>query len=320
MATPKTKRRPPKGKSGRHQRPPVQAPKRAAKPRRRLGWFAWPAIIVVAAVGAFWFAKERAEGPNEAVAPPATGLPNTPDYHSLLVDPGTPGRVLLGTHGGLYESADGGRSWTFAKLEGQDAMNLARAEGETIWAAGHDVLAKSVNRGATWTDVRPDGLPGLDVHGFASDPKRPDRLYAAIAGQGLFRSTDGGGSFELVSKEVGPAVMAIAVTPDGRVFAGDMQQGVMVSSDGGKTWRRALAAAVMGIAVSPGDPERLLATGPGIFLSTDGGKKWDDVFATPDGSGPVAWSPSDPNVAYVVGFDRKLYKTTDAGVSWQTVG
>jgi photosystem II stability/assembly factor-like uncharacterized protein len=39
----------------------------------------------------------------------------------------------------------------------------------------------------------------------------------------------------------------------------------------------------------------------------------------PDGAGPVAWAPSDRNLAYVVGFDRTLYKTTDGGANWQPV-
>jgi photosystem II stability/assembly factor-like uncharacterized protein len=275
---------------------------------------------VVAAGGAFWLAKNQAEGPDEAVEPPAAGLPNTPDYHSLLVDPTDPRRIFLGTHVGLYASIDGGRSWEFARLEGQDAMNLARASGETVWTAGHNVLARSADGGTTWEDVRPDGLPSLDVHGFAVDPRDPDTLWAAIAGKGLYRSTDGGVTFDLVSQEVGGAVMALGVLPDGRIFAGDMEQGLLVSEDDGKSWRQNLAAGLMGLAVNPEDPKRILAAGPGILLSTDGGKTWDQVQSIEPGAGPVAWAPSDPQLAYAVGFDRTLYRTTDGGASWQAVG
>src|SRR5207244_10760202 len=126
------------------------------------------------------------------------------------------------------------------------------------------VLAKSTDGGRTWVDVRPSGLPTLDVHGFAVDPRRPNRLYAAVAGQGLYRSTDNGVSFTPVSKQVGGAVMALAVTPSGDSLCGDMQQGLLVSRDGGKTWRRILAAQLMGLALNPRDPKRVLAAGPGI--------------------------------------------------------
>jgi len=297
----------------------VQHPEAKAKPPRRYAWVAWGALVVVAAGGAFWLAKGQAEGPSEAVEPPATGLPDTPDYHSLLVDPADPERLFLGTHVGLYESADGGRRWEFARLEGQDAMNLARAPGETVWTAGHNVLAKSTDGGEIWTDVRPDGLPSLDVHGFAVDPRDPQRLYAAMAGAGLYRSSDGGTSFELLSKDVGAGVMALAATPDGRILAGDMQQGLLVSEDEGKTWQRTLAAGLMGLALNPDDPDRILASGPGILLSTDGGASWRTVQEIPAGAGPVAWSPSNPEIAYAVGFDRLLYRTTDGGVTWNVV-
>jgi photosystem II stability/assembly factor-like uncharacterized protein len=247
---------------------------------------------------------------------PQAGLPDTPDYHSLLVAPNDPDSLVLGTHNGLYQSRDGGRTWRAATLEGQDAMNLAPAQDEVVWAAGHNVLAKSTDGGTTWQDVRPDGIPHLDVHGFAVDPRAPRTLYAAIANAGLYRSTDGGTRFEEVSSEVGGAVMAVAVRPDGTILAGDMQRGLLVSDDGGKRWTVGLRQAVMGIAVNPSDPDRIVATGAGIFLSADGGRTWQQMFSIPEGAGPVAWSKSRPQVGYVVGFNQKLYKTTDGGRIW----
>jgi len=213
MAKTKTRRRAPAR--------PVQHPKPRPKQKPRYGWLAWGAILALSAVGAFLLARSQAGGGSDPVEPPAAGLPNTPDYHSLLVAPSDTNHVLLGTHAGLYESRDGGRSWTKAALAGQDAMNLAASEGETVWAAGHNVFAKSTDGGASWTDVRPDGLPSLDLHAFAVDPTDPATLFAAVAGQGLYRSDDGGGSFEEVSSEVGGAVMALAVTDDSSLLAGD---------------------------------------------------------------------------------------------------
>jgi photosystem II stability/assembly factor-like uncharacterized protein len=289
--------------------------------RRLYARIAWIGIVVLAAAGAFWVAKKQAEGPNEAVAPPATGLPHTPDYHSLLVDPEDADRLLLGTHVGVYESADGGRTWTFAGLEGDDAMNLVRAgDGRTLWVAGHNVLKKSADWGATWQDVDPDGLPSLDVHGFAVDPRFEDGsvIYAAVAGEGLYRSDDGGKSFEQVSQGVGPAVYGLAVTPHGRVLAAE-QRGVFASDDDGTTWKTLLEANVVGLAVQERDDRIILTTGPGIYRSADGGETWDKVQDIGEGSWPVAWAPSDPDRAYVVGFDRKLYRSDDAGATWRVV-
>lgn len=249
----------------------------------------------------------------------AAGLPDTPDYHSLLVNPTNPRALVLGTHYGLYVSSDGGRHWRFDALSGDDAMNLVRPGGDTIWLAGHEVFKKSSDGGASWSDVRPDGLPGLDIHGFAVDPRNSSVLYAAVAGQGLYRSRDGGRSFALASSEVGGNVMALAVLRDGRILAGDMRRGLLESADGGASWRARLGAQLMGLAVNPSDPKRLLAAGAGIALSTDGGRSWRSVLDVPDGVGPIAWSKSDPELAYAVAFNRNLYRSADGGASWQPV-
>jgi photosystem II stability/assembly factor-like uncharacterized protein len=274
-------------------------------------------VAVVVAV-----AVTRSSGGSGTPATPSfsAGLPDTPDYHSLMVSPTNAKALLLGTHYGLYRSNDGGITWAPDALDGQDAMNLVRPGGQTLWVAGHMVLAKSVDGGKTWRHARPTGLPGLDVHGFASDPRNARTLYAAIAGRGLYRSTDGGNSFRAVSTDVGPAVMALAVMGDGRILAGDMQQGLMISRDGGMTWAQNLRARLMGLALNPTDPKRILASGPGVSLSTNGGGSWKRVLDIPDGSGPVAWSQSNPKIAYVVGFDRTLYRSTDSGQTWSAVG
>jgi photosystem II stability/assembly factor-like uncharacterized protein len=303
----------------------VQAPTRRQTASSR-PWV-W-ALAGAAAVGAIavivGIAVTRSNGGSgspPAAANPTPGLPNTPDYHSLIVSPTDPRSLLLGTHYGLFRSLDGGRTWASDALGGQEAMNLVRPGGQTLWVAGHMVLTKSTDGGKTWRDARPSGLPGLDVHGFAVDPRNPRTLYAAVAGKGLYRSTDGGNSFSVVSTEVGPAVWALAVMPDGRILAGDVQKrGLMVSRDGGKTWALSLQAEIGGLALNPADPKRVLAAGLGVLLSTNGGAGWRRVLEISGGGGPVAWSRSNPKIAYVVGFDRTLYRSNDSGQTWSAVG
>lgn len=295
---------------------PIQHPKRREQSPRRRGLLIAAAVGLAALAGLGAFLMNRADSSGSSGA---ALLPDTPDYHSLLVGRTNPQELVLGTHYGLYRSSDGGRSWDPAELAGQDAMNLAQPTDQVVWAAGHNVLARSTDGGATWTDVRPDGLPSLDVHGFTVDPNDPKTLYAAVSGQGLYRSADGGVSFVRVSKAVGPAVMALALTREGHVLAGDMEQGLLRSNDRGKSWHQTLAEGVMGIALNPNEPKRAVATGSGIFMSDDQGESWREVLPLAKGGGPVAWSPSSPKIGYVVSFDRTLYKTTDGGSTWQPV-
>jgi photosystem II stability/assembly factor-like uncharacterized protein len=311
MAT-KTKRRRQKGRQ-------IQVAKqRAAPPQRQ--WWLYAGGAAGAAALAVVLALTVFHGGGSTGREESAGLPETPDYHSLLVNPSNSQKLMLGTHIGLYASSDGGRHWRFDALSGDDAMNLARPAGATLWLAGHQVFKKSMDSGASWSDVRPAGLPSLDIHGFAVDPRNARILYAAVAGQGLYRSRDGGRSFSLASDQVGGNVMALVVLPDGRILAGDMQQGLLESSDRGASWKQRLRAQVMGLAVNPNDPQRLLATGAGIALSNDGGRSWRSVLDLPDGAGPVAWSQSSPKLAYAVGFNRTLYRSADGGKTWGAVG
>ena len=247
-------------------------------------------------------------------------VPRASDYHSLLVSASNPNELLLGTHAGLSRSLDGGRTWKAAGLAGRDVMSLVQA-GATLWAAGHEVLATSNDGGSTWHDVRPRGLPTLDVHGFAVRPGKPRTLYAEIAGRGQYRSRDGGRTFQLLSRPPGGSgmIMALSVSAAGSLFAGDMQNGIFVSRDG-RSWQQMATGMSMAVAVDPRDAKRVIATTKGIALSRDGGKNWQMALRSKVMFGPVAWSAHRANLAYAVGYDRSLWRTTNGGKTWKQIG
>lgn len=287
--------------------------------RPRFGWALWLLVGVTAAAGAFLFARDQARGGGEAVDPPERGLPHTPDYHALFVFPDDPAHLLLGTHVGVYESTDGGVRWRFLGLEGQDAMHFAHEEDGTIWVAGHNVLARSEDGARTWSEVHPEGLPSRDVHGFAI-ASETQAIFAAVAGEGLYRSDDGGTTFSEVPTDAGANVYALAVTHDGVLFAADSRRGVLMNASGdGVSWAEGLAMPAAGLAANEGEPpdQRVLAAGESVQLFTDAGG-WSEVFRVEEGTGPVAFAES-PLVAYLVGFDRKLYRSDDGGETWKPV-
>ncbi len=292
---------------------------RPDRPRRGLGWFlaALAPVAALIVVGAVLLLARDGGPSTPGVSATSVGLPDTPDYHSLLVDPSDPEAITLGSHAGLHRSSDGGRTWASTELSGRDAMNLVPT-GQDLWVAGHLVLARSRDGGRTWQDMRPRGLPSLDLHGFAARPGGSE-LYAAVAGEGLYRSTDGGETFAVASREVGGSVFGLAATAGGGLLAADTIRGLLASDDAGLSWRRVIGEPMLGVAINPADPRTVVATGNGIYRSGDAGRTWTRVLEIAKGAGPVAWSPSAPKVAYVVGFDRLLYRTDDAGTTWRAV-
>jgi photosystem II stability/assembly factor-like uncharacterized protein len=277
-------------------------------------------LLVAAGVTALAFLTRGVDPPG--VVPPGPsvqGLPTTPDYHSLLVSQGDSRRILLGTHDGVYESVDGGKTWQQTTLVAEDAMTLEPAQGSLVWAAGHGVLALSEDSGGTWEAVRPEGLPSLDIHSFAIDPTDRRSVYAAVAGEGLYHSGDGGSTFSLVSDEFGGDFTALEVGRNGEMLAGDAEKGLLLSSDRGRSWEPLGERALSGLAFHPVDPKIVLVGGPGLLLSGDGGRSFRQVLHVEPGVGPVAWAPSDVDVGYAVGFNRILYHTNDGGETWEAV-
>jgi photosystem II stability/assembly factor-like uncharacterized protein len=290
--------------------------------RRRLSALIVIPLALVAAIGLVGCGSSGSDGAELPSGGALSAVLADAHAHSLMVDREDPERLWLGVHGGLYVSDDTGRSWSLAALEGEDAMNLARGAGDApFWVAGHNVLERSDDGGGSFEPVRPEGLPNLDLHGFAVRPGRPGEIMAAAAGEGLYRSLDAGQSYERASAQVGPSVFGMAFAPNGTLFAADPSRGLIISPDGGRTFRVAVeGTGLVSVAVVPRRPGFVLASGePGVIVSTDGGDLWESAFKDV-GVATVAIDPSDPRRAYAVGLDGRLYATGDAARTWSAVG
>jgi photosystem II stability/assembly factor-like uncharacterized protein len=280
-----------------------------------------------------------------APAAPAVPLAFLTWYWAMVVSPTDPSVLVLATSNGLYRSEDSGQTWRPTASQGVVMTSLARA-GRSIFAAGvggptsvrpwvrkgsrrvapdgPSVLETSTDDGQTWHQLHPRGLPNLSVQALAVDPANGRTLYALLNTGGLYRSADGAQSFQLVSARLSVWPWDFTIMPNHHFIAGDMDSGSYLSTNG-KVWRHTPftdaqgGSMVMEYAVQPTDATRVLMTSRGVEMSTDSGQTWRPALKSTVMFGPVAWAPSKPDTAYVIGFDRSVWRTDNSGRSWKNV-
>lgn len=161
-------------------------------------------------------------------------LPTT-DVHGLGMDPtSATHRWAYLTGRGVYQTTDGGKSWSF--LGGTSLMIM----GPIVSLPSGDLLSTDMGRGVirskdggrTWSVATKYMAMWL-----ATDPAQPNFLWAA--GTGLTVSADGGVSWRTVPGWP-QGVSAVGISSDGKVYAGVLsgnQATVYLSSDQGATWQ-----------------------------------------------------------------------------------
>ena len=258
------------------------------------------------------------------------GLEDTRHIGRILIDPKNPNIVLVAAVGhaygpndqrGVFRTTDGGQSWSHVLSKGPDigAVDLASDPANpevvyaTTWAPRRppwsqyqpnegpgSAIYKSTDEGVTWSEVGTQGLPpkpygriGVAVARGSRSPFVYALMEAAGRGTGLYRSDDGGQTWELCTKD--PNVTSrmwyfAGVTADPQrpnvVYVAN--RSLMRSTDGGKTFT-AIKGSPGGddyhfLWVDPADDRRMIvASDQGTCLSVDDGRTWSSWYNQPTG-------------------------------------
>lgn len=289
--------------------------------------------------------------------------------------------VLVGSRKGAFvlESTPARAEWTVRGpyLAGQNVMHLAfDPRTDTMFAAVGDPwfgsrVYRSADLGHTWDEPQTGpAFPaetGLTLEKIwnvtPGRPEEPGVVYAGVEPAALFRSSDGGGTWDFVRSlndhptrstwepgAGGLCLHTIVLDPVDlqRMYVAISSAGVFRTTDGGATWETAnrgtrnnflpdqepvypeYGQCVHKVVMNPAEPARLYQQNHcGVYRSDDGAASWVEItegLPTDFGFG-IAVHPQNPDTVWVCpsisgyehwvpGAEMAVYRSRDRGASW----
>lgn len=271
-------------------------------------------------------------------------------------------RIDVSFGDGMYKSTDAGRTWTHIGLKEVKHIGEVRihpdnpdhvyvaAFGDAFGPTEERGVYRSLNGGETWEKVlyQDEQTGAIDI---SLDPKNPRIMFASFwqayrklwtiesggPGSALFRSKDGGDTWEEVSGKAGFAKgmlgkIGVSVSPvqSGRVFAlvegeGD-EAGLYRSDDYGDTWKMVSPNRDLlhrpwyytHVFADTGHADTVYVTNLQMWKSTDGGVSFSEI-TTPHGDNHDLWiDPNNPK-RMVQGNDGGANVSFNGGYTWSTI-
>jgi photosystem II stability/assembly factor-like uncharacterized protein len=224
-------------------------------------------------------------------------------------------------------------------------------------------LWKTTNGGVKWTPIfEREGT--ISIGDIALAPSNPEVVWVGTGesnvrnsvsfGDGVYKSTDGGKTWQHMGLKDSERISAIAIHPQnpdivyvgalGHAFGPNEERGVFMTTDGGKTWTKTLYVdnqhGVADLDIDLTNPNILYAgmwsferkpwthrSGSekgGVYKSIDGGRTWkklENGLPKLMGRIGVRVAPSNPNVVYAIveSKDGTLYRSDDRGETFRNV-
>ena len=253
-----------------------------------------------------------------------------------------------------------------AFMSGRIADIAIHPENKNIWyvAVGSGGVWKTTNSGTTWETIF-DCQPSYSIGCITIDPSNPHVIWVGTGenvggrhvgyGDGIYRSEDGGKSWENMGLKESEHISKIVVNKEnsniiyiaaqGPLWKKGGERGFYKSDNYGKTWKRTLGdsewVGVTDIVTDPRDPDLIYAAawqrhrnvaaymgggpGTGIYKSVDGGETWirlkEGLPESNMGKIGLDISYQNPDVLYAaIELDRRsggVFRSENRGASWK---
>ncbi len=255
----------------------------------------------------------------------------------------------------------GGRVTTVAGTAAEPGSFYLGATGGGVW--------KTTDYGTTWKNVSDGFFATPSIGAIAVDQQDPNIVYVGtgsdglrsnvIVGKGVYKSVDGGATWQSIGLEKVGQIGAVEIHPDnhnivyvaaiGQPFSHNPERGIYKTTNGGRSWEKILYVSeetgFADLEMLPGNPEVLFAAawkgqrkpwtilsgGPnetgGIYKSVDGGENWERLSeGLPQGligKIDLAVTPADSKVLYALveapEDEGGVYQSVDQGQSFEQV-
>jgi photosystem II stability/assembly factor-like uncharacterized protein len=230
-------------------------------------------------------------------------------------------------------------TWRLLGLPGKGGVVAALAvspdfaRDQTVCLGSSLAIHLSRDGGRTWK-VAEGAYLTTPVTSIAFSPNfAHDRtIFAAALGQGLWRSADGGETWDFLMETTANAVAVSSDFDRAPILLLATAFGIFRSENGGQNWQEAnrglTGRAAQAVALSPefpADGTAFAIASDRLHRSSDGGRTWHvltDERLSDHVPIVIALSPDFPHdrIAFVGTEDAGLFRSTDGGETWQAVG